>query len=304
MPDPEPDAASDALPSSLRADLDGRPVTVLGAGTLGRRIALMFAAGGSSVRLVNRTREHADDVVRFVAEQLPTVREALGLAAPPGRVEVADDLADGLAGAWLVVESLAEDLDLKRRTFAELDARAEPDALLATNSSSFPSSEMIDGVTHPARVLNLHFLMPPQMNAVELMSCGQTDEAALDGLQQQLPRYGLIPFRVRRESVGFIFNRVWAAIKRETLMVVEEGVATPEEVDAIWRVTLGTDVGPFRLMDRVGLDVVLAIEEHYAHVRDGIPDGPRELLREYLDQGRLGLKSGRGFYDDYGDPTG
>jgi 3-hydroxybutyryl-CoA dehydrogenase len=106
-----------------------------------------------------------------------------------------------------------------------------------------------------------------------------------------------VPFWVRRESDGFIFNRIWAAIKRECLMVVEEGVAPPEDVDRMWEIFTRADVPPFRLMDRVGLDVVLAIEEHYAAVREGVPAGPRKLLHEYIDQGRLGVKTGRGFYD-------
>src|SRR5947199_5796862 len=116
---------------------------------------------------------------------------------------------------------------------------------------------------------------------VELMSCGKTDQRIIDTLLQVLPSYGLVPFHVRRESDGFIFNRIWAAIKRECLMVVEEGVATPEDVDAMWLMFVGTGIPPFQLMDRVGLDVVLAIEEHYAAVRDGVPEGPRRLLHEY-----------------------
>lgn len=88
-----------------------------------------------------------------------------------------------------------------------------------------------------------------------------------------------------RESVGFLFNRIWAAIKRECLMVVAEGVSTPEEVDRIWRLSLGTALGPFRMMDRIGLDVALAVEEHYATICDGIPAAPRELLRDYVDKG-------------------
>jgi 3-hydroxybutyryl-CoA dehydrogenase len=158
---------------------------------------------------------------------------------------------------------------------------------------------MIDGVEHPERVLNAHFLMPPLVNPVELMSCGRTDEGVLALLMERLPRYGLVPFHVRRESVGFIFNRIWAAIKRESLMVVEEGAATHDEVDRIWQEVFRTPVAPFRMMDQVGLDVVLDIEEHYARIREGIPEGPRALLREHLDGGRLGVKSGRGFYSDY-----
>jgi 3-hydroxybutyryl-CoA dehydrogenase len=156
---------------------------------------------------------------------------------------------------------------------------------------------LIDQVSHPERVLNTHYQQPPDLNAVELMSCGETDEGIIDALMITLPRYGLTPFHVRRESDGFIFNRIWAAIKRECLMVVEEGVASPEDVDGMWTIFVTPGIAPFELMDRVGLDVVLAIEEHYAATRPGIPDGPRKLLREYIEQGRLGVKQGRGFYD-------
>jgi 3-hydroxybutyryl-CoA dehydrogenase len=147
-------------------------------------------------------------------------------------------------------------------------------------------------------VLNTHYQQPPELNAVELMSCGKTDEAIIAALMAKLPQYGLATFRVHGQSDGFIFNRIWAAIKRECLMVVEEGVASPDDIDEMWRIFFtAPGIPPFKLMDRVGLDVVLAIEEHYASVRDALPEGPRKILRDYIDQGRLGVKSGRGFYD-------
>jgi 3-hydroxybutyryl-CoA dehydrogenase len=95
---------------------------------------------------------------------------------------------------------------------------------------------MIGKVEHPERVLNTHYQQPPELNAVELMSCGKTEEEVIEALMEKLPHYGLVPFWVRRESDGFIFNRIWAAIKRECLMVVEEGVAPPEGVDALWEI--------------------------------------------------------------------
>jgi 3-hydroxybutyryl-CoA dehydrogenase len=95
---------------------------------------------------------------------------------------------------------------------------------------------MIGKVEHPERVLNTHYQQPPELNAVELMSCGKTEEGVIEALMEKLPHYGLVPFWVRRESDGFIFNRIWAAIKRECLMVVEEGVAPPEDVDAMWEI--------------------------------------------------------------------
>ncbi len=211
-----------------------------------------------------------------------------------------DDLARAVRGAWMVVEAVPENLDLKKEILGELDRLADADAILGSNSSSLPTSTFIDKVEHTERVLNTHYQMPPDLNAVELMSDGRTDESIIDALIRTLPRYGFVPFHVRRESDGFIMNRIWASIKRECLMVVEEGVAPPEDVDRMWQLFTASGLPPFRLMDRVGLDVVLDIEEHYASVRPAIPEGPRRLLRRYVEQGRLGLKRGRGFYDEAG----
>ena len=277
-----------------------RPVAVIGAGTLGARIALMFSAGGSPVTIVNRSHARGVAAKQFIDEKSAAVRADLGLnAAESGEVRVVETIPEGVANAWLVIESIAEDIDLKRQIVHQLDREAAPDAVLATNSSSYPSSQLVEAVENPSRLLNIHFLMPPQIRVVELMSCGHTDPETISFLMGELPAFGLLPFRVQQESVGFIFNRVWAAIKREALMVVEEGVTSPDELDRIWMATIGQPPGPFRLMDQVGLDVVLAIENHYEELRPGIPEGPRRLLREYLARGTLGVKSGSGFYDDY-----
>ena len=283
---------------ALPADVDERPVVIDGAGTLGRRIAAVYAGGGSDVRIFDLSAEQREAARDYVEEHVAQTQQTLGLhPARRGRVEVSDDLQEAVAGAWMMVEAVPERIDLKTEVFGDLDRLAEPDAVLCSNSSSIPTSQMIGKVEHPERVLNTHYQQPPEQNSVELMSCGKTDEAVIEALMGKLTEYGLVPFHVRRESDGFIFNRIWAAIKRECLMVLEEGVAPPEDVDRMWEIFTAAGVPPFRLMDRVGLDVVLAIEEHYADVREGIPEGPRELLREYINQGRLGVKSGRGFYE-------
>ncbi|NEK56695.1 3-hydroxyacyl-CoA dehydrogenase family protein [Geodermatophilus sabuli] len=285
----------------LPEDVDRRPVAVVGAGTLGRRIAAVLAAGGTDVRITDTSAEQRESAREHAVAAIEDVHRAMGMdSTGRGTVAAVAELEEALAGAWLVVEAVPERLDVKTAVFGRLDRLAEPDAVLASNSSSIPTSQVIGEVTRPERVLNTHFQSPPEHNAVELMSCGRTDPAVVDALMAWLPRYGLVPFRVRRESDGFIFNRIWAAIKRECLMVVEEGVAAPEDVDLMWQLFTRPGTPPFRLMDVVGLDVVLAIEEHYAAVREGIPEGPRRLLREHIDQGRLGRKSGSGFYDDYG----
>jgi 3-hydroxybutyryl-CoA dehydrogenase len=283
---------------SIPSDVDSRPIAVDGAGTLGRRIAAVYAAGGTDVRLFDLSEEQLEAARAAVTDHLDEMRKVLGLdGARTGEVEVSSDLGEAVRGAWMVVEAVPERLDVKREVFGQLDQLAEPDAILASNSSSLPTSQMIDRVEHPERVLNTHYQQPPELNSVELMSCGKTDEGVIDALMKKIPEYGLKAFHVRRESDGFIFNRVWASIKRECLMVVEEGVATPEDVDEMWKIFTAPGIPPFRLMDRVGLDVVLNIEEHYASVRQGLPEGPRKLVRKMIDEGRLGVKSGRGFYD-------
>jgi len=274
----------------------GRPITVVGAGTLGRQIAALFAARETAVRLYDPDSAQLARGFSWAREQaaglLPNGHETRALDLQPAAV-----LADALAGARLVIEAVPEDLALKRAIFAQLDALAPPDAVLGTNSSSFKSSLLIAGLRRPERVLNIHFYNGVwNRPAVEVMSCGQTDPDIVEGVIALLCRVGLEPFLARRDSTGFIYNRIWAAIKREALAVVVEGVATPDEVDRIWAIIHQADRRPFLAMDANGLDIVLAIEEHYAAERPELPEGPRALLRELVAQGKLGVKSGEGFY--------
>jgi 3-hydroxybutyryl-CoA dehydrogenase len=222
---------------TLPNDVDDRPIAIDGTGVLGRRIASVFAAGGSDVRIFDILQAQREAARDYVNDHIQHVKSTLNLAGSrTGQVSLFDDLAQVVRGAWMVVEAIPERLDLKREAFAQLDHLADADAILASNSSSFPTSQLIGNVKHPERVLNTHYQQPPELNAVELMSCGKTDEAVMDALMEKIPHYGLVPFRVRRESDGFIFNRVWAAIKRECLMVVEEGVAAPEDIDGMWKI--------------------------------------------------------------------
>ncbi|MCX4444936.1 3-hydroxyacyl-CoA dehydrogenase family protein [Streptomyces sp. NPDC087866] len=280
---------------TLPTSVQDRPVAVIGAGTLGRRIALMFADRGGLVRIYDKSEAAGEAAREYVEQHIAEVAARVDGGAP-GRVTVTGDLAEALADVWLVVEAVPERLDLKREIFGQLDREAPADAILASNSSSYASREFINQVTHPERVLNIHFYMPPAQNAVDLMSDGRTDPKIMEFLKAELPRYGVFPFEARRESTGFIFNRIWAAIKREALQVVAEGVSSPQDVDAMWKINMGAPAGPFRMMDQVGLDVVLDIENHYAAENPALPGGPRELLKKYVDAGHLGVKTGQGFY--------
>ena len=276
------------------ADIAQRPIAIIGAGTLGGMLAATLIGHGTDVQLfdINPVQlEAASEHVAHVADRLVAER-----GGSRGQLHTTTVLADAVRDAWLVIEAAPERLDLKREVFAQLDEVAGEDAILATNSSSYRSRLLADVVSRPERLMNTHFYHPPEKNAVEVMTSGFTDPALITLVMDVLGSRGFRPFHVRRESTGFIYNRIWAAIKRESLLVVEAGIAEPEEIDVLFRSFHQAAVGPFELMDRVGLDVVLDIEEHYAGELEGIPEEPRRLLRRYIAEGKLGMKSGEGFY--------
>ena len=277
-------------------DIRNRPVAVVGAGTLGRRIAMMLASRGGTVRIYDLDAEQVDAACDYVAAELPKLIAERG-SGEAGTAIGASSLGAALTDVWLVVEAVPERLDIKIPTWGEIDDAAPSDAIFTTNSSSYPSSAMAERIDDKSRLCNMHFYMPPQSNAVDLMSDGETSRTVLDTLLAVLPEFDIHPFEAKKESTGFIFNRIWAAIKRESLQVVAQGVASPEDVDAMFRINWHLPAGPFRMMDQVGLDVVLDIENHYADEFPELPEGPRRLLREYVDAGKLGVKSGSGFYE-------
>lgn len=276
-------------------DIDTRPVAVVGAGTLGRRIALMFSTRGGEVRIFDQNPDQRNAAVQYVDDTIDETLKIIGKGVT-GKVIPASTLADAVSGAWLVVEAVPERLDIKIPLWGEIDTAADDDAIFASNSSSYASSTMTENVRNPERMCNMHFYMPPTSNAVDLMSDGDTARDVLDSLLTVLPEFGIHPFEAHRESTGFIFNRIWAAIKRESLEVVAEGVSTPHDIDEMFKINWHMPTGPFAMMDSVGLDVVLDIENHYAAENPNLPTGPRELLQRYVDDGKLGRKTGEGFY--------
>jgi len=191
-----------------------------------------------------------------------------------------------------------ESLNLKRSVVAELDKLADPETIVASNSSSYTITEIIHSLSlsYPRRCVSLHSYWPPETTAIEVMPTKDTTPEIVPLLMHQCKAHGFTPFHVKKNSNGYIYNRIWAAIKREALFVAAEGVATPSEIDEIYKDILKTPRGPFEQMDIVGLDVVKDIEEHYAENRSGLPREPRDLLTDMISKGKLGVKSGEGFY--------
>lgn len=219
-------------------------------------------------------------------------------AAKTGNVQVFEDLDHAVANAWLVIEAVPEKLELKISTFAALEKVAPEDSILATNSSSYKSSEMVSKISEDTkrRVLNTHYYMPPHNMVVELMTDGCTHEEIFPFLSERFRETAALPYVARKESTGFIFNRLWAAVKRETLTILSEGVSNAAEIDSLWAemFTKGRAL-PCETMDNVGLDTVALIEGHYIAERGLSSTHTLDYLQaNYLDHGKLGSKCDKG----------
>ncbi|KAH7226667.1 hypothetical protein BKA60DRAFT_445799 [Fusarium oxysporum] len=279
-------------------DLALTSVTLIGAGTQGRRLAFMWSSRGNDVHLVDGQEAQLQASIKAIEEfrQSSSNRNAFW-----GRIitHSPESLREALQAAWLVVECVPEQIELKTKVISELDSLAPRDTIIASNSSSYSCSEILKGLNlrNESRFLSAHSYWPPETPEIEIMGHETTNPSYITLMMEQCKAHGFSPFHVKSPSMGYIYNRIWAAIKREALLAASEGAATPEEIDDIFKGVLKTPKGPFEQMDVVGLDVVLDIEQHYADARGNIPSAPREYLQKFLDEGNLGVKSGRGFYD-------
>jgi 3-hydroxybutyryl-CoA dehydrogenase len=283
-----------------------RSVAMIGTGTMGWQISARAASAGYPVTLYDADPTAPARAIEHMRGELPAAIAAgqwsSTLDETVSRIQIADSLAAAVAGADLVIEAVREEINVKLALFAELDRLAH-DAILATNSSSLLSAELVPAVSRPHRLLNLHFLQPIWIRpAVELMSCGQTAPDVMTAVERFGRSLDLVTAVVQRQSKGFIINRVWRAIKRESLRVVDEGHASVEDVDRLFMLFFGIEMGPFGLMDKVGLDVVSDIEDTYIAVATDPTDRGSPTLRRLVAAGQLGAKTGSGFYQ-YPDPA-
>jgi len=277
-------------------------VCVVGAGFLGTQIGVVSARHGYRVNmcdisgdaLASSSKAAKEYVGQWAAEGQVADGEGRRIV---GRMSFTGDMAEAAQGAGVVIEAVVERLEVKREVFRRLDELCPLGTLIATNSSSIRVSKIEDATSHPERVLNMHFYSNPWRSRVlEIMRGTRTSDEAVERAATFSRSIGVTPLIVQRESTGFIFNRVWRAVKRECLRVVDEGVASFEDVDRAWMSLYGTSAGPFGLMDRVGLDVVRDIEMVYYGESGDPRDAPPRVLLEKIERGELGVKSGKGFY--------
>jgi 3-hydroxybutyryl-CoA dehydrogenase len=279
-------------------------VTIVGAGFMGYQIGLQCALHGLTVTLTDRSQEVLDTARAKCAAELDR-RIIPDYPAIMERLVFTTDLAEGVSRADLVFEAVPEDLKLKRQLFRELDRLCPWHTILASNSSSLWVNEFAEVRLH--MVLNTHFY--PMIWERPLVELGGStvSEATMRKMIGFFKEIELIPLVVIRESTGFLFNRVWRAIKRECLAIIDEGVASFEDVDRAWMIGLNQKVGPFGIMDASGLDVVRDIELIYHRKSGDKRDMPPQFLEDMVAAGQVGVKARHGFYTypnpDYRDPA-
>ncbi len=273
-------------------------VVVIGGGTMGRDIAAIFVAGGWRAQVV----ETAAAARPKLAQRVLDSAQAIGTGRSEGSADALATLDDiDWAGVRLVIECVPEKLELKREVFAALEKLAPAEVPLASNSSSFPISEIGEGLATQSRMLGLHFFMPAhRVPAVEVIRGAHTDEAVAQAATELMRGLGKKPVQVRRDIPGFLGNRLQHALMREALSLIEQGIAAPEDIDTMVRYGFGfryIAAGPLLQKDHSGLDI------HVAAAATMYPDlcnaaEPSAVVRDLVTRGDYGMKSpGRkGFY--------
>jgi 3-hydroxybutyryl-CoA dehydrogenase len=277
-----------------------RVLTVIGAGTMGHGIAHVAAVAGLEVRLF-------DAVAGSAAAGLAKIRKNLDKGVELGKVTAADrdaadariqpveDLATACANTDCVIEAVPERIELKREIFAAVDRFAPSHALLATNTSSLPVAEIAAAVRAPAQLVGMHFFNPVHvMKLVEVVRHSGSDPAAVAVAVALSERFGKTPITVT-DSPGFASSRLGLVIGLEAMRMVEQGVASAADIDTAMKLGYGHPMGPLELTDLVGLDVRLGIAE-YLEGAIGPAFAPPQTLRDKVAAGKLGKKSGEGFY--------
>jgi len=279
-----------------------RKIAVIGAGTMGAGIAQACAASGFQVSM-------RDIDPKFVEGGFRRIRDPLLKRVEKGKMSQAEvdaivskvhgtvDLEEALDGAQVVIEAVFEKMDVKRETYAEMDRIASPDVVFASNTSSLSITEMANVTKRADRVVGMHFFNPaPVMKLVEVIRGSETSDATVALVKALCVRLGKEPVEVK-ESPGFVVNRLLVPMMNEAFNLLQEGVASPEDIDKAMKLGTNMPMGPFELADYTGLDIGLDVME-VLHRETGDPKfRPASLLRKYVRAGRLGRKTGRGVYD-------
>ncbi len=277
-------------------------LVIIGAGTMGHGIAQVAAMAGFTTTLTDGVAEILPAALERIQRNLHggVTRGKLtadDAEAAMGRLRVESEMESAVEGADLVIEAIVEDLEVKQELFSTLDSMTGANAILATNTSSLSVAAIAGATSRPDRVLGMHFFNPVHiMKLVELVRHDETTDAVTNRVRDVAVRMGKEPIVVR-DSPGFASSRLGVVLGLEAMRMVEQRVASAEDIDKALELGYGHPMGPLRVSDLVGLDVRLAIAE-YLHKELGDPHyEPPALLRNKVAAGELGKKTGKGFYE-------
>jgi 3-hydroxybutyryl-CoA dehydrogenase len=282
-----------------------KKVAVIGAGTMGGGIAQLCAQQGIDVVIADITKELADKAFSRIDKGLAQRVEKGKIAieekdAVLSRIATAGDLSPA-GEADIVIESIIEDLEIKKKVFADLDKLARPNVILATNTTSLSISAMADATNRPDKVVQMHFFNPPViMKLVEIMPGRKTSQETLQAAEAFAKQLGKDPVVCKNEAPAGIVSRILGQLLNEATWLVASGIAEPSDVDKAMKLGANHPMGPLQLIDLIGLDVHCAKMQTLCDVLDDPRYKYPKLLDEMIEDGRLGVKSGKGFYD-YGD---
>ena len=277
-------------------------IGVVGAGAMGSGIAHVAAQSGFQVILRDVTDAALDKALgrmraldeRSIAKGRLTAEEA---AAAMGRIEKTTAM-DRFAEADLVVEAVFEDFQAKQDVFTQLDRICRPEVIIASNTSSMSITELANSTGRPQQVAGMHFFNPVQvMKLVEVIRGYHTSDATIATCREIAHRLGKETVEVKKDSPGFIVNRILMPMFAEAMLLLEEGAATPEEIDKAVRLGLNHPMGPLTLADFTGLDVDLNVMEYFYREFQNPKYAPPQILKRLVRAGRLGNKTGAGFHD-------
>jgi 3-hydroxybutyryl-CoA dehydrogenase len=277
-------------------------VAVIGAGLMGSGIAQMSALAGRDVILRDITDEALERALGAIEASLTKFAQKgriaeRDVAGALGRITTTTDL-DAVAEANIVVEAVFEHLDVKRELFATLDSIAGPDAVLASNTSAIPITSIASATKRPESVVGAHFFSPvPMMALCELVRGYKTSDETLGRARAFAEGIGKTCIVVNRDVAGFVTTRLIAALTNEAIKLVENGVASPEDVDIACKLGFGHAMGPLATADLTGVDIMLHATSNVYHDTQDTKFAPPELLQRMVAAGELGRKTGHGFYD-------
>src|SRR6056297_630088 len=279
-----------------------KKIAVIGAGTMGNGIAHVFAQNGYKVNLVDMAQASLDKGLATIIKNLDRMiaKEVIDEAkkdATLANITTYTDLKDGVSNTDLVVEAATENLDIKLKIFEDLDAICKAETILATNTSSISITQIGAATKRPEKVIGMHFMNPvPIMKLVEIIRGYSTSDEVIDTIMDLSKKLGKTPTEVN-DYPGFVANRILMPMINESIETLYNGVAGVEEIDTVMKLGMTHPMGPLQLADFIGLDVCLSILEVMYNGFKNPKYAPCPLLVNMVQAGKLGAKSGEGFYD-------